>query len=205
MFELSEFTQNVVDVATDWAGISNPAIPLGWSVAKSIIDIPSRIMMYKLCWILSKQEPNFSKWLKMKENFDKDASKYNKTVRQLVLCINAINEESMLDVYANLLRSWQLGLIDKEKFLRLTWMLPNIYSEDLFCLKEVFRLENMDECPELVSLHSIGLASARIPMTCGSSYTSYNINKLGLDMLQFGVDFEHYENYREYRRMHNKI
>ena len=110
MFELKEYSKDVIDVASSWLGIKHPVASSVLTSLKLMFDLPTKIVMHKLCRILSKQEPDFFEWLKISENFDKDATNYNTTVRQLILCINAINEEALFDVYANLMRSWQLGL-----------------------------------------------------------------------------------------------
>lgn len=200
MFELKEYSKDVIEVASAWLGIKHPVASSVLTTLKLVFDLPTKIVMHKLCRILSKQEPDFFEWLKVSENFDKDAANYNTTVRQLILCINAINEEALFDVYANLLRSWQLGFIDKQKFLRLSWALTNIYSEDLFCLKEIYDKKDIDQCSEMITLNSIGLVETYTPNKYGKiRITTYNITDLGLDMLQYGIDYDNFQLYKHYR------
>lgn len=200
MFELKEYSKDVIDVASAWLGIKHPMASSVLTTLKLVFDLPTKIVMHKLCRILSKQEPDFFEWLKISENFDKDTTNYNTTVRQLILCINAINEEALFDVYANLLRSWQLGFIDKQKFLRLSWALTNIYSEDLFCLKEIYDKKDIDQCSEMITLNSIGLVETYTPNKYGKiRITTYNITDLGLDMLQYGIDYDNFQLYKHYR------
>lgn len=200
MFELQEYSKNVVDVASLWLGIKYPMASSILTTLKLVFDLPTKIIMHKLCIVLSKQKPDFFEWLKISENFEGDTIGYNKTVRQLILYINAINEETLFDVYANLMRSWQLGFIDKQKFLRLSWALTNIYSEDLFYLKEVYDKKDIEQCGEMIALQSVGLADSYTKNLWGAVHTpKYNINDIGLDMLQCGVDYNNFELYRRYR------
>ena len=200
MFELKEYSKDVIDVASTWLGIKHPVASSVLTSLKLMFDLPTKIVMHKLCRILSKQEPDFFEWLKISENFDKDATNYNTTIRQLILCINAINEEALFDVYANLMRSWQLGFIDKQKFLRLSWALTNIYSEDLFSLKEIYNKKDIDQCSEMIALHGIGLVGTYTPNKYGKiRITTYNITDLGFDMLQYGIDYENFQMYKHYR------
>ena len=200
MFELQEYKKDIIDVASSWVGLKSPFMSAGLMTLKVFFNLPSKIIMHKLCAILSKQEPDFDKWLKKVENFEKDSENYNKTVRQLILTINAINEEPLFDVYANLLRSWQLGFIDKQKFLRLSWTLTNIYSEDLLYLTSIYNKENVAQSSEMIALYNIGLVEAYTPNKYGKiRITTYNITDLGLDMLQYGIDYDNFPIYKHYR------
>lgn len=199
MFELKEYSKDVIDVASAWLGIKHPVASSVLTTLKLVFDLPTKIVMHKLCRILSKQEPDFFEWLKLSENFDKDATNYNTTVRQLILCINAINEEALFDVYANLMRSWQLGCIDKQKFLRLSWALPNIYSEDLLHLRDIYTEKDLQENKKLVALRNLGFVNGITKTYPGSCPTEYTINDLGFDMLQYGIDYDNFQLYKHYR------
>lgn len=199
MFELKEYSKDVIDVASSWLGIKHPVASSVLTSLKLMFDLPTKIVMHKLCRILSKQEPDFFEWLKISENFDKDATNYNTTVRQLILCINAINEEALFDVYANLMRSWQLGFIDKQKFLRLSWALTNIYSEDLLHLRDIYTEKDLRENKKLVVLRNLGFVNGITKTYPGSCPVEYTINDLGFDMLQYGIGYENFQLYKHYR------
>ena len=200
MFELKEYSKDVIDIASSWLGIKHPAASSILTTLKLVFDLPTKIVMHKLCRILSKQEPDFFEWLKISENFDKDATNYNTTIRQLILCINAINEEALFDVYANLMRSWQLGFIDKQKFLRLSWVLTNIYSEDLFYLKKIYDQKDVEQCEAIIALQNVGFTQSYTRNTYGSIHIpKYNITEYGYDMLQYGIDYENFQLYKHYR------
>lgn len=199
MFELKEYSKDVIDVASTWLGIKHPVASSVLTSLKLMFDLPTKIVMHKLCRILSKQEPDFFEWLKISENFDKDATNYNTTIRQLILCINAINEEALFDVYANLMRSWQLGFIDKQTFLRLSWALPNIYSEDLLHLRDIYTEKDLQANKKIVALHNLGFVNSITKTYPGSCSIEYTINDLGLDMLQYGIDFDNFQLYKHYR------
>lgn len=195
-----EYSKDVIDVAASWLGIKHSITSSILTTVKLGVDLPTKIVMYKLCRILSKQEPDFFNWLKISKNFDIDATNYNATVEQLVLIINAINEEAIFNVYANLMRSWQLGFIDWQKFSRLSWALPNIYSEDLFYLKEVYDKKDVEQCQEMIALQNVGLVNSYTRNVYGAVHTpKYNITNIGLDMLQYGIDYNNFKKYKEYR------
>ncbi len=206
MFKLKEYRKDVRDVAATWLGIKHPVASAILATLRLVYDLPTTILMHKLCWILSKQESDFGEWLKISENFDKDATNYNSTVRQLILGINAINEEALFNVYANLMRSWQLGFIDKQKFLRLSWALPNIYSEDLFYLKKIYDKKDNEQCTEIIALQSVGFAESYTHNTYGSIHIpKYNVSENGLDMLQYGIDYDNFSIYKHYREKNKQV
>lgn len=163
-------------------------------------DISNSLLYHKIAHVLQKQDPDFAEWLKMSEKFDKSNKGYTKTARMLINTINAIHQEEMLDIYSNLLHSYKQGLIEKDRFFKLTLLLPNIYYTDLIELKKIYKKSDLEETSELVALRNVNLVSTKAHNKYGEfNFFVYTINDLGLDMLQFGVDLEHCEEYKHYR------
>ena len=160
-------------------------------------NISDTILFQKLSQVLWKQDLDFDEWLKIAEHFDADNSTYKKTVQQLIYSIEAINEVDLLDVYANLLRAWKAGLLEKDEFFRLGWVLTKAFSSDLMYLKECYGKKDMDENQELLSLERYNLVYKRvIPLMNGAVNNVYTITPLGIKMLSRGIDYEHYSEYK---------
>ena len=128
--------ENALDVAVILAEVALPELALPLNAAAVAVQTykgyADKVLLSKLY-----KDSDFDEWLKLSEKFDKSDKNYKKTVCKLVYTINAINEEELLDIYSNLLRAYKLGLICKQRFFKLTWALSNIYSEDLFELKNI--------------------------------------------------------------------
>lgn len=160
-------------------------------------NISDTILFQKLSGVLLKQDSDFDEWLKISEKFDSDNSAYEKNVRQLIYSIEAINEVDLLDVYANLLRAWKAGLLEKDEFFRLGWILTKIFSIDLMYLKNCYGKHYMGENQELLSLERYNLVNKKVtPLTNGAVDNSYTITLLGNKMLSCGIDYEHYSEYK---------
>lgn len=196
--------ENALDLATGLAEMVLPEVALPLNVINKTVqtykDYADQVLLSKLYKVLNNQDSDFDKWLKQSEMFDKSDKNYKKTVRKLVYTINAINEEELLEVYSNLLRSYKMGLICKQRFFKLTWALSNIYSDDLFELKNIYKEKNINETQEYITLRNVNLLDSNIITASGGSSTMYAINSLGLDMLQYGIDLEHADKYKKYRQ-----
>lgn len=162
-------------------------------IANSYAD---SVLLSKLNKVLKNQDSDFYEWLKLSEKFDKSNKNYKKTVCRLIYTINSINEEELLDVYSNLLRSYKNGVITKQIFFKLTWVLSNVYSEDLYELKNIYKQKDISESQQCITLRNANLLDSKIISGYGTSYTIYNINDLGIDMLRYGIDFNNAEKYK---------
>ena len=191
--------ENALDVAVILAEVALPELALPLNAAAVAVQTykgyADRVLLSKLYKVLNNQDSDFDEWLKISEKFDKSDKNYKKTVCKLVYTINAINEEELLDVYSNLLRAYKHGMIDKQRFFKLTWALSNIYSEDLFELKNIYKKKDMPETRELVALRNVNLLDSYVRTKYGTSISIYNMNKLGFDMLRCGIDFENADKY----------
>ena len=158
-----------------------------------------KVLLSKLYKVLNNQDSDFDEWLKLSEKFDKSDKNYKKTVCKVVYTINAINEEELLDIYSNLLRAYKLGLICKQRFFKLTWALSNIYSEDLFELKNIYKEKDMPETRERIALRNVNLIDSCLRTKYVTSISLYNMNELGLDMLRYGIDLENADKYKPFK------
>lgn len=196
--------ENALDVAVILAEVALPEITLPLNAAAIAVQTyrgyADRVLLSKLYKVLNNQDSDFDEWLKLSEKFDKSDKNYKKTVCKLVYTINAINEEELLDIYSNLLRAYKLGLICKQRFFKLTWALSNIYSEDLFELKNIYKEKDMPETRECIALRNVNLLDSCLRTKYVTSITLYNMNELGFDMLQYGIDLENADVYKPFRR-----
>ena len=192
--------ENALDVAVILAEVALPEIALPLNAAAVAVQTykgyADRVLLSKLYKVLNNQDSDFDEWLKLSEKFDKSDKNYKKTVCKLVYTINAINEEELLDIYSNLLRAYKLGLICKQRFFKLTWALSNIYSEDLFELKNIYKEKDMPETRERIALRNVNLLDSYVRTKYGTSISIYNMNELGFDMLRCGIDFENADMYK---------
>ena len=195
--------ENALDVAVILAEVALPeiALPLNAAAvaAQTYKGYADRVLLSKLYKVLNNQDSDFDEWLKLSEKFDKSDKNYKKTVCKLVYTINAINEEELLDIYSNLLRAYKLGLICKQRFFKLTWALSNIYSEDLFELKNIYKEKDMPETRERIALRNVNLIDSCLRTKYVTSISLYNMNELGLDMLRYGIDLENADKYKPFK------
>ncbi len=195
--------ENALDVAVILAEVALPEIVLPLNAAAVAVQTykgyADRVLLSKLYKVLNNQDSDFDEWLKLSEKFDKSDKNYKKTVCKLVYTINAINEEELLDIYSNLLRAYKLGLICKQRFFKLAWALSNIYSEDLFELKEIYKEKDMPETRERIALRNVNLLDSYVRTKYGTSISIYNMNELGFDMLRYGIDLENADKYKPLR------
>lgn len=189
--------KQIPDYGIDMLSIVCPPVAAAYRTAGFKKSASETIFLQKLLRVLIDQDSDFNDWLKIAEKFDSDNSAYEKTVRQLIYSIEAINEIDLLDVYANLLRAWKAGLLEKAEFFRLGWILTRAFSSDLMYLKECYGKKDMDENQELLSLERYNLVYKRvIPLMNGAVNNVYTITPLGIKMLSRGIDYEHYSEYK---------
>lgn len=195
--------ENALDIAVILAEVALPEIALPLNAAAVAVQTykgyADKVLLSKLYKVLNNQDSDFDEWLKLSEKFDKSDKNYKKTVCKLVYTINAINEEELLDIYSNLLRAYKLGLICKQRFFKLTWALSNIYSEDLFELKNIYKEKDMHETRERIALRNVNLLDSYVRTKYGTSISIYNMNELGFDMLRCGIDLENADKYKPLR------
>ena len=195
--------ENALDVAVILAEVALPELALPLNAAAVAVQTykgyADKVLLSKLYKVLNNQDSDFDEWLKLSEKFDKSDKNYKKTVCKLVYTINAINEEELLDIYSNLLRAYKLGLICKQRFFKLTWALSNIYSEDLFELKNIYNEKDMPETRELIALRNVNLLDSCLRTKYVTSISLYNMNELGLDMLRYGIDLENADKYKPFK------
>ena len=195
--------ENALDVAVILTEVALPEITLPLNAATIAVQTyrgyADRVLLSKLYKVLNNQDSDFDEWLKLSEKFDKSDKNYKKTVCKLVYTINAINEEELLDIYSNLLRAYKLGLICKQRFFKLTWALSNIYSEDLFELKNIYKEKDMPETRECIALRNVNLIDSCLRTKYVTSISLYNMNELGLDMLRYGIDLENADKYKPFK------
>jgi len=193
--------ENSLELATLYMSVALPEAVIATEIIsasyKVITSLSDKILLSKLQHVLINQDSDFNEWLKLTEKFDKDNKNYGKTVKKMVFLINSINEEELLDVYSNLMRSYKQELIDKNRFFKLAWGLANIYSQDLFALTDFYAKTDIYETKEGVALKHIGLLDSIIVSKYGKSPAVYNINDLGIDMLRCGLDLENYNEYKD--------
>lgn len=159
--------------------------------------VSDAVFEYKLKKLLSNQSPDLGEWLKMAWKFESCQKDYAQNVRKLIYLLTTINEDRLIDVYANLLHSYQLGLLNTADFFRFSWILTQVYSDDLFLLKEFKFKTNCSKNQRLGILEPYGLLNKKIENGYNSNVgTRYFITESGKKMLSCGID---YENYNEYK------
>ncbi|NBI68110.1 hypothetical protein D1646_15125 [Pseudoflavonifractor sp. 60] len=178
-------TQYAIDLLSIVLPFAAPTVDLARSISETLL-------CQKLYQVLTKQDADFEEWLKFSENFDSDNRNYEKTVRQLIYTIEAINEIDMLDIYANLLRSYKAGSIAKSDFFRLGWVLSNIFSMDLMYLNECKQQINISESPVVKRLEQYGLVrivKSEVLFNTGVK-NIYMLSELGEKMISYGINCE---------------
>lgn len=169
---------------------------------KWIKNISNNIFLDKLKIILTKVKIDSSEWEKISNKFKKDTDGFENNVRQLIFTINAINETKIFDVYANLLKAYAVDSLSKKEFFRLTWILANIYYDDLMEMNKIKVTDEINEnefTTQCFNLKLIEKTSMNKPITAGDfdkgTINKYRINGLGMKMIYCGLDKERLVNY----------
>lgn len=159
--------------------------------------ISDAIFEYKLKKLLKNQKPDLMEWLKTAWKFEHCQEEYAANVRKLICFLNAMNEDKLIDIYANLLHAYQLEFINQDEFFRLSWILTQVYSDDLFLLKDFKHKTKYSENKRLEILEPYGLIDKHHRRGYNSqTATKYLLTETGKKMLACGID---YENYNEYK------
>ena len=159
--------------------------------------ISDAIFEYKLKRLLSNAHPNLVEWLKIVWNFERCQKNYEQNVRKLICFLTTMNEDRVIDVYANLLHAYQLTLLNTDEFFRLSWILTKVYSDDLFLLKEFKPKTDYSENQRLEILEPYGLLNKRCKYGYNSKVcTRYIITELGKKMLACGINYEIYNEHK---------
>jgi len=196
--ELRAIGKGIPELACNLISSFNPDFAAVSRATEFIASVPNIIFVDKLNRILLDGNEDFFEWLKIAENFNESNDNYQNAVRQLIYNINAINETALLSIYANLLRAYKAGLLCKDEFFRLGWVLAGIFPADLMYLKECYGKKNMEECPEVKRLEQRGLVDISHSQTLWNTGVKnfYEISDLGIKMLSCGIDYENYDTYK---------
>ena len=66
-------------------------------------------------------------------------------------------------------------------------------------MRDIYTEKDLCENKKLVALRNLGLVNGITKTYPGSCPIEYTINDLGLDMLQYGIDFDNFQLYKHYR------
>ena len=194
---------SIINVAAGWLSIVFPPASAVVDSTEYIGSFADKLLFKKLECVLLDQESNFDEWLKISENFEEDHRAYNKMVHQLIYYVNAINEIDILYAYANLLKSYKLGLINKSDFFRMSFCLTKLLSEDAEYLKKNISKERIEENIYCLSLSSINLM---YNMTRGFSESKedegkeyYAFTQMGKMLDKYALSFAEEGKYRYHR------
>ena len=160
--------------------------------------VSDAISTYKLKKLLGNQNPNLTQLLQIEWKFDTCRKEYAENMRKLIYLLNAMHEDKSIDVYANLLRSYQLGFLNCDDFFRLSWVVAQAYFNDLQLLQKLYyhRLTNQ-EYMKLSVFDPYGLTDkvSKVSYNKGA-LANYSLNNLGKKMIACGLDFENYDKYK---------
>ena len=155
--------------------------------------VTDAIFCEKLERLMNKQSADLSSWLKIAWNFEKDEESYASNVRKLIYLLNAMNEDNLIDVYANLLHAYQLGLLNRDDFFRLSWILTQVYYDDLLLLKEIGPEFCDTNWSRLSSIQPYGLVRTHTTHYYdGREEMTYTLTQLGRNMLECGLELDDY-------------
>lgn len=147
----------IIDVVCSWLSLALPILTPIKDTIEAGRSLADQLLSEKIVYVLENQDSDFDEWLKMSEKFDENKEDYEKTVRQLIYHINAINEVDILSSYANLLRAYKSGGINKNDFFRLAFCLTKLLSEDARYLAANIHRDEIEESIFCLSLNSLNL------------------------------------------------
>lgn len=211
---LNEFVSNVATVIKDkdiqslavegaenlFIGIATKDTTSFSTVAKDIreivLSIPNVIFADKMYRFLTKAFSDYEQQVMFASKFEKDAPKYNDTVKKIVQIIDKIDFDEKIDWFANLTRAVCLGCIDVDKYIKLSTVISILTVDDLKALKYYYGKKDEKENPTLSNYYSYGLTTKITPTTYGTLTSKHSLSASGIELLKYGVDFENCEKYK---------
>lgn len=197
---MEKYESDVVKGALELAADCIPTLAIVVHALQFPQTISDAIFMNKLRRLLNKQDNSILEWLKIEWKFESDQNNYAENVRKLIYLLDSMREDQSINAYANLLHAYQYGLIDRDTFFRLSWILSQVYYDDLLLLREVYDNPPDDQKEpdeRLLVLEPYGVLDRkpRLSFKTGTAFF-YSLNQLGLEMIACGLDFDHYEKYK---------
>lgn len=185
----------IVKTVVSWLSLLCPLASTVVDTVENAKNISNIILFEKLEYVLKNQDSDFDEWLKLSEKFEEDNGSYNKMVRQLLYYINAINEIDILYAYANLLRSYKLGLITKSDFFRMGFCLTKLLSEDAEYLKNNINRTRIEENIYCLSLSTNNLMYNMTRGFSGDEKEYYAFTQMGKMIDKYALSFGNEEKY----------
>ncbi len=183
--------ESIKDLAIELASIACPFFASGKAFLEWKNDIANAIFLDKLYNVLIDQDGDFNDWLKISERFDEDRKDYDRTVKQLIFTIDAINEVDLLPAYSNLLSAYKANLICKSDFFRLSFVLKNLLSEDAKYLSNNINKDDISEDINCATLANLGLMCVALGMGDleGNNNNKYSVSELGKKLDKFALNY----------------
>lgn len=187
---MDKYESNVVESALELAADCIPPLSIVVHAMQFPGTVSDAIFVDKLRRLLNKQDRDILNWIKIEWKFESDHKNYSENVKKLIYLLDSMRENQSIDVYANLLHSYQCGLIERDAFFRLSWIVSQIYYDDLLLLRKVNGAFHEWNHSSLSSLQPYGLLETHTERHYnGSALLSYSLTRLGQNLLDFGINF----------------
>ena len=90
-------------------------------------NLSNRLLLKKLQKVFCDQGEDMAKRMSLAMKYEPDSDQYHKAITNLLYLIDAINDEDKLDMFANIMRAFLNGMIDRDLFFRLADLLQKMY------------------------------------------------------------------------------
>ncbi|MCL2046786.1 MAG: hypothetical protein FWG88_10440 [Oscillospiraceae bacterium] len=161
-----------------------------------ISNISNALLIDKIKRFLDHQDDDFDEKLKLSTQFQTDALNYKNKAKLLVNTINSFHNYKNIDIYANLTRAWLNNNIDENLFHRLSFILSNLFYEDINYLhnnidKEI-EITAENYIIEVNNLYQNNLLRIKNKFTWGASGGNeiFVSTDLGRDLVSFGLEYD---------------
>lgn len=161
----------------------------GNDIRKFLWQIPNAIFWDKMRRFMIGTYSDYECQIKMCEKFQTDNEKAKEFIKKQIQVIEKLDFDCKVLWFSNLTRAFLLELIDEKEYFKLSFALRSISAEDIEYIRNVVNANDINENSVLNLFYQHSLVNKHTPNTCGSICSQYNISKLGIKLVKYGIDF----------------
>ncbi len=161
-------------------------------------NLSNRLLLKKLQKVFCDQGEDMAKRMSLAMKYEPDSDQYHKAITNLLYLIDAINDEDKLDMFANIMRAFLNGMIDRDLFFRLADLLQKMYIGDIREFK--MYIQKQKSSNDLTNIYVFQYFNLLV-CTNENTYAAlegdkqYEPTQIGIELVRCAVDYAHYNDY----------
>ena len=161
-------------------------------------NLSNHLLLKKLQKVFRDQGEDIASRMPLAMKFEPDSDQYHKAITNLLYLIDAINDEDKLDMFANIMRAFLNGMIDRDLFFRLADLLQKMYIGDIREFK--MYIQKQKSSNDLTNIYVFQYLNLLV-CTNENTYAAlegdkqYEPTQIGIELVRCAVDYAHYNDY----------